>query len=79
VPQILVITDSSDEAAGDVVYSERVAASDLESDHFSGQLVERLGWAVGDAGRSEHRSELAARVRGETSLDLGRVRPALSA
>jgi hypothetical protein len=79
VPQILVVTDSRDEAAGDVVYRERVAASDLESDHFSGQLVERLGWAVDDAGHSEHRSELAARLRGETSLDLSRVRPALRA
>lgn len=28
---------------------ERVSLADLESDHFAAQLVERLGWAVGDA------------------------------
>jgi hypothetical protein len=75
VPQILVITDNRDETAGEVVYRERIALSDLESTHFSGQLVERLGWAVEDADRSEHSAELAARIRGETSLDVPRVRP----
>jgi hypothetical protein len=62
MPQILVVTDTRDETAGDVVYSERVALTDLESDHFSGQLVERVGWAVHDADQMEHRSELAARA-----------------
>jgi hypothetical protein len=56
------VTDTRDETAGDVVYSERVALTDLESAHFSGQLVERVGWAVQDADQMEHRSELAARV-----------------
>ncbi len=79
MPQILVVTDSRDENAGAVVYRERIVPSDLESDHFSGQLVERLGWALEDAGISEHRSELAARLRGETSLDVSAVRPALTA
>jgi hypothetical protein len=32
-----------------VMFTERVTASDFESDHFQTQLVERLGWAVGDA------------------------------
>jgi hypothetical protein len=26
-----------------------VSLADLESDHFAAHLVERLGWAVGDA------------------------------
>ena len=34
---------------------ERVSLSDLESEHFAAHLVERLGWAVGDA----HEMELA--------------------
>jgi hypothetical protein len=54
VPQILVVTDNRDETAGDVVYRERVALTDLESTHFSGQLVERVGWAVLDADRMEN-------------------------
>ena len=54
MPQILVVTDPPGEAAGTVVYRERIVATDLESAHFSGQLVERVGWAVQDAGLLEH-------------------------
>lgn len=62
MPQILVVTDNRDESAGDVVYSERIALTDFESNHFSGQLAERVGWAVRDADRIEHRSELVSRA-----------------
>jgi hypothetical protein len=78
VPQILVVTDKRNDTAGDVVYSERIAPADFDSTHFTGQLAERVGWAVRDANRLEHREELAARVRGETSLDVSPGRPALS-
>jgi hypothetical protein len=56
MPQILVVTDATQDA-GTVVYRERVATTDLESDHFSGQLVERVGWAVLDADELEHGEE----------------------
>jgi len=62
VPQILVVTDKRDESAGDVVYSERIALTDFESTHFSGQLAERVGWAVRDADQIEHRGEPLARA-----------------
>ena len=52
MPQILVITDPQGEA-GVTVYRERIESADLESEHFSGQLVERVGWAVEDADRIE--------------------------
>lgn len=52
MPQILVVTDPhSDDQT--VVYRERVSAADLESKYFSGQLVERVGWAVSDASSIE--------------------------
>ena len=54
MPQLLILTDSPEETDSTVVYRERVAPSDLESEHFSGQLVERVGWAVSDADRIEH-------------------------
>jgi hypothetical protein len=54
MPQILVVADSPAEEASTVVYRERIATTDLESDHFSGQLVERVGWAVLDADELEH-------------------------
>ncbi len=57
MPQILVVTDVPDATGSTVVYRERIATTDLESDHYSGQLVERVGWAVRDADEIEHRVE----------------------
>lgn len=48
MPQLLVVTDLP-EAGGKVVYRERIVSSDFESRHFTGQLAERLDWAVRDA------------------------------
>jgi hypothetical protein len=56
MPQILVVADPSQEAGSTVVYRERITSTDLESDHFSGQLVERVGWAVVDADQIEETS-----------------------
>ncbi len=56
--QILVVADSPGDEASTVVYRERIASSDLESNHYSGQLVERVGWAVRDADRFEHENRL---------------------
>jgi hypothetical protein len=53
MPQILVVTSPPEETASSVVYRERVATSDLQSDHFAGQLVERVAWAVEDADQLE--------------------------
>jgi|GEM_PF-2861854 len=58
MPQILVVTDSS-ENSGEVVYRERVARCNLESEHFADQLMERVGWAVGDADEMENRVQEA--------------------
>jgi hypothetical protein len=50
VPQIIVLADSARELGeAAVMLRERVSLTDLESDHFATHLVERLGWAVGDA------------------------------
>ena len=57
MPQILVVADAPQEDTSTVVYRERISTTDLESDHFSGQLVERVGWAVVDADQLEHREE----------------------
>jgi hypothetical protein len=55
VPRILVTTDESDQRETAVVLQELVVPSDLESDHFSARLVERVGWALVDADEIEHR------------------------
>jgi hypothetical protein len=57
MPQILVEADRSGDSDSTIVYRERINLSDLESDHFSGQLVERVGWAVLDADELERGEE----------------------
>jgi hypothetical protein len=62
VPHIVVTADRADdreEAA--VMLRERVSVNDFESAHFASQLVERLGWAVGDADEAERAAEGAER------------------
>jgi len=61
MPQILVVADSPEETPSTVVYRERIATTDLESDHFSGQLVERVGWAVLDADALERKEDKTPR------------------
>jgi hypothetical protein len=57
MPQILVVANVPDDTTSPVVYREGISPSDLESDHFSGQLVERVGWAVLDADELEHKED----------------------
>jgi hypothetical protein len=65
MPQILVVTDDRKESSEDnVVYRERIAPSDFESQHFSNQLAERVGWAVDDARRMESSEPSAGLGRG---------------
>jgi hypothetical protein len=66
------VTDSAEASASTVVYRERISIADLRSDHFSGQFVERVGWAVGDASeleRNDRRVHHIAAHRGTGSRD----------
>src|SRR6185437_5474337 len=64
MPQIIVTADKLDEdAEAPIMFRERVSVSDFESEHFAAQLVERLGWAVGDADELNCRSRLNAEQR----------------
>ena len=57
MPQIIVLADSARQQGEEaVMLRERVSLADLESDHFAARLVERLGWAVGDAHELERDS-----------------------
>ena len=58
MPQIIVTADHRAAfGEGAVMFRERVTVADFESDHFAMQLVERLGWAVGDADEVERVGE----------------------
>jgi hypothetical protein len=53
MPRIIVRAEPIDDQEGAVMLQERVSTQDFESDHFSHQLIERVGWAVADAGEIE--------------------------
>lgn len=54
MPRIIVTADRpTDGGDRPIMLTERVNVSDFESEHFQAQLVERLGWAVGDAAAVE--------------------------
>ena len=56
MPQILIVTDSS-ESAAEVIYRESISAVHLAPGHSGDQLIERLAWAVGDAAQAERRAD----------------------
>jgi hypothetical protein len=65
MPQIIVQA-APGESPGAVTFRERVTGSDLNSDHFAGRLVERIGWALLDA---EDIEASARHVRREEPAD----------
>ncbi|HEV7584225.1 MAG TPA: hypothetical protein VGO14_00440 [Solirubrobacteraceae bacterium] len=54
VPRILITTEQADEPDALVMLDERIAASDLTSEHFAGHLIQRIAWALADAETTEH-------------------------
>jgi hypothetical protein len=77
MPQIIVTADRAAAfGEGAVTLRERVSVADFESEHFAAQLVERLGWAVGDADEVERVEEFElpaemATELGESTADRG--------
>jgi hypothetical protein len=57
MPQIIVTAGPTGAGDGAVMLRERVNASDFESERFAANLLERLGWAVGDATEVEERDD----------------------
>jgi hypothetical protein len=55
MPRILVTTEQIDKPGLGVMLDEHIATSDLASNHFAAQLIERIGWALLDAEQSERR------------------------
>ncbi|GAC1435533.1 MAG: hypothetical protein NVSMB51_05120 [Solirubrobacteraceae bacterium] len=55
MPRIIVQAEPQGKQEPVNTLAERVQTSDLESDHFAAQLIERVGWAVEDARAVEAR------------------------
>jgi hypothetical protein len=68
MPRILIVTDAGD--AGEVVYSERLVPAHLQTEHAGRLLVERLAWAVEDAGRAERKRLETRRAPRKVDLEV---------
>jgi hypothetical protein len=75
VPRILITTDGADGREAAVLLQERVVPSDLESDHLSARLVERVGWALVDADEIEHSTPAPARPELQAKRERKEKRP----
>lgn len=53
MPQIIVTAGDAAQFEGTVLLRERINTSDFESDRFTANLLERIGWAVSDAAEAE--------------------------
>ena len=53
MPRLIVTAETGDERGFSVVHDERVLAANLDNEHASAQLIERVGWALEDAERLE--------------------------
>lgn len=64
MPQIVVTSTPTDpDQDGAVMLRERLATADFASPHFRKQLMERLGWAVGDAHEAEQSQPASGAVQ----------------
>jgi hypothetical protein len=57
--RIIVVTEQGEQPDAPVLLDERVSSDHLRDRHAAAQLVERLGWAVGDAEDAESGLPLA--------------------
>jgi len=57
MPRITVHAVNHDGRLRQWTLSERIATENLDSDHYSRQLIERLAWATADAEAQESRSD----------------------
>lgn len=60
---------------GTVMLQERVNATDFESDRFTSNLLERLGWAVEDANAAEQREAVDGYVPQPPEPDRAELQP----
>jgi hypothetical protein len=59
MPRVIVTAETGGGLREAIVYDERVLPSNLDNDHSSAQLIERVGWALIDAQEAEQGREPA--------------------
>jgi hypothetical protein len=53
MPRLIVTAETRNDRDDAIVHDERVLATNLDNEHSSAQLIERVGWALEDAERLE--------------------------
>jgi hypothetical protein len=75
MPQIIVTAGTTADDDDTVTLRERVNVSDFESERFTANLAERLGWAVIDAAEAERAAPEGADERPKQGRTDDRHRP----
>ena len=68
MPKLIVQTNPSADDGVDVTLSERVVAANLESRHYTAQLIERVAWAAADAEAIESGTRAGTPDRASTAV-----------
>jgi hypothetical protein len=53
LPRLIVRAETGSDRDDAIVHDERVLATNLDNEHSSAQLIERVGWALEDAEQLE--------------------------
>jgi hypothetical protein len=53
MPRLIVRAETGSDRDDTIVHDERVLATNLDNEHSSAQLIERVGWALEDAEQLE--------------------------
>jgi hypothetical protein len=51
MPRVIVIAQDDRQSDGAVLLDEQVHSIHIDSEHSASQFIQRLGWAISDAGR----------------------------
>jgi hypothetical protein len=65
MPRLIVTAETRNDRDDAIVHDERVLATNLDNEHSSAQLIERVGWALEDAERLEAEQRPRRRARGD--------------
>ena len=59
MPQIIVQAQTPDGGIGVVTLAERAIPTEQQNDHYTAQLMERVGWALLDAEQLESQTNIS--------------------
>jgi hypothetical protein len=61
MPRLIVTAETNGPREPAIVHDERVPAGNLDNEHATAQLMERVGWALEDAERLESEQDRGGR------------------